>query len=289
MPQPVAPVDRLSAVFERFRVRAELFHSGPLCGVTHYAARPGIGFLHVLRRGELVVTHRAGRQGPPRRLKITEPSLLFYPRPLEHDFHNPPQEGSDFVCATLQFDGGVEHPLVRGLPALVVLPLAEVRPLEHTLALLFSETEQVRCGQRLIADRLFEVLLLQLLRWLLDHPQHGAVPLGLLCGLAHSALARALVAMHERPEQPWSVESLASQAGMSRSAFAAAFKQAVGEGPGEYLQRWRMSLAQRRLLEGAALKSLATDMGYGSASAFSRAFTQHVGMSPRAWLAQANA
>lgn len=287
MSLPPAPVDRLSAVFERFRVRARLFYSGPLCGVTQYAAQPGIGFLHVLRRGELVVTHRKGHHGAPRRLKITEPSLLFYPRPLEHHFHNPPKDGADFVCATLQFEGGVEHPLVRGLPSLVALPLASLQPIEHTLALLFAETEQVRCGQRLLADRLFEVLLLQLLRWLLDHPRQGDVPVGLLCGLAHPALARALVAVHERPGQAWSVESMAREAGMSRSAFAAAFKQAVGEGPGEYLLRWRMSLAQGRLLEGAPLKSLALDLGYGSGSAFSRAFTQHAGLSPRAWLAQA--
>jgi AraC-like DNA-binding protein len=287
MSSPAAtPVDRLSAVFERFRVRAQLFHSGPLCGVTHYAARPGIGFLHVLRRGELEVTHPGGRDGAPRRLRLTEPSVLFYPRPLAHDFHNPPQEGSDFVCATLQFDGGAEHPLVRGLPAVVALPLARVQALEHTLALLFSETEQVRCGQRLLADRLFEVLLLQLLRWLLDHPQQGGVPVGLLCGLAHPALARALVAMHERPGQAWSVESMAAVAGMSRSAYAAAFKHAVGESPGDYLLRWRMSLAQSRMRQGAPLKTLALDLGYGSGSAFSRAFAQHAGMSPRAWLAQ---
>ena len=62
--QAPAPFDRLSSLLERFRVRAHLFHSGPLCGVTHFAAAPGRGFLHVLRRGEMVVTHQP-QAGPP--------------------------------------------------------------------------------------------------------------------------------------------------------------------------------------------------------------------------------
>ncbi|HEV8689925.1 MAG TPA: cupin domain-containing protein, partial [Ideonella sp.] len=71
-----APVDRLSSLLERFRVRAHLFHAGPLCGVTHFAAEPGRGFLHVLQRGEMQLAHRAG-SGAPRRLKVQGPALIF--------------------------------------------------------------------------------------------------------------------------------------------------------------------------------------------------------------------
>jgi hypothetical protein len=62
-------IDRLSALFERFRVRAHLFHHGPLCGMTRFAARSGLGFLHVMRRGEMVITHRP-RGGVPRRVAV---------------------------------------------------------------------------------------------------------------------------------------------------------------------------------------------------------------------------
>jgi len=280
---PADPVDRLSALLERFRVRAHLFHAGPLCGVTHYAERPGIGFLHVIRRGEMVVTH-GDDPSAPRRIEVTEPSVLFYPRPLAHTFHNPPEEDNDFTCATLAFDGGASHPLARALPPVVVLPLAKVEGIDHTLALLFAETTRVRCGQRLLADRLFEVLLLQLLRWLLDHPAEGEVPLGLLSGLSHPALARALVAMHERPGDAWSLESMAREAGLSRSVFAATFKTHVGETPAEYLAHWRLSIAQAELRKGASIKQLAGDLGYASAAALSRVFAQKVGVSPRDWL-----
>jgi AraC-like DNA-binding protein len=276
-------LDRLSALFERFRVRASLFHAGALCGVTHFDAQPGRAFLHVLRRGEMTVTHRV-RSGPPRRLKLAEPTLLFYPRPLAHDFHHAPGEGSDLVCATLDFDGGSAHPLVQALPPLVVLPLAEVEGLEPTLALLFAETVRLRCGQRLLADRLFEVLLLQLLRWMLDQPDASGVPAGLLAGLAEPRLARALTALHERPGTAWTLQAMAAAAGMSRSAFAAEFKARLGATPGEYLLRWRVALAQSLLRGGEPVKRVGERLGYGSAAAFSRAFAQQVGASPRAWL-----
>jgi AraC-like DNA-binding protein len=288
------PIDRLSSLLERFRVRADLFHTGPLCGVTHFAAKPGRGFLHVMQRGEMVVTHRArgnakgrAKGGAPKHIKVQEPTLLFYPRPLAHDFHNAPAEGADFVCATLDFDGGEHHPLVRALPALVVLPLRSVSGLEQTLSLLFAEAQQVRCGQRLLANRLFEVLMLQLLRWMLDHPTEAGLPAGLLTGLSHPKLARTLTALHDRPAEAWNLESMAQTAGMSRSAFAVAFKENLGVSPADYLLRWRVSIMQTLLRDGASIKASADQLGYATAASLSRAFTQVVGESPRGWLQRA--
>jgi AraC-like DNA-binding protein len=280
---PTSTVDRLSALLERFRVRAHLFHAGPLCGLTHFAAKPGRAFLHVLRHGDMEVTHRP-RSGAPRRLALSEPTLLFYPRPLDHDFHNAPKEGSDFVCATLDFDGGPQHPLVRALPPVLSMRIAEVEGIEQTLQLLFAETARVRCGQRLLADRLFDVLLLQMLRWMLDRPAQADVQAGLLSGLAHPKLARTLTALHERPGAAWSLDAMAREAGMSRSAFAAEFRSAVGVTPGEYLLRWRVSIAQTMLRDGSAVKTISDSLGYASPAAFSRAFAQIAGASPRAWL-----
>lgn len=281
-PTASAPIDRLSALLEHFRVRARLFHVGPLCGISPFDPVPGRGFLHVMKAGAMEVRHPA-RAGLPRTLRVEEPSLLFYPRPVLHEFRNPPREGSDFTCAELEFDGGALNPLVRALPALVLLPLRQVQGIELSLQLLFSETERLRCGQRVLADRLFEVVLIQLLRWLIDHPSEAGVQPGLVTGLSDPRVALAMAAMHEAPGEAWSLERLAACAGMSRSAFAARFRELVGQAPAGYLADWRLSLAQEQLRLGRSIKEIADQLGYANASALSRVFTQRVGQSPRAW------
>lgn len=282
------PIDRLSGVLERFRVHAELFHSGALCGLSHFDACEGHGYLHVLRCGHLEVSHPAARD-VPKSMRFDAPTLLLYPRPFTHRFHNPPVEGSDFTCARLDFEGGAFNPLARALPPLIALPLARVSGLDLALELLFAETDRVRCGQRLLADRLFEVVVIQLMRWLLDHPQEAGVRPGFITGLSDPRLARALVAMHEAPGEPWSLARMAERAGMSRTAFANTFREVVGQTPADYLGDWRMALAQSRLREGRSIKRMAEELGYANPSALSRAFTAKVGMSPRDWLTTVSA
>src|SRR5690606_11352017 len=154
-----------------------------------------------------------------------------------------------------------------------------------SLELLFFETAQVRCGQRLLADRIFEVVLIQLLRWLLDHPQEAGVQPGLVTGLSDPRLARVLVSMHEQPGEAWTHERMAATAGMSRTAFATRFRDLVGQTPADYLGDWRIALARSRLRDGEPIKRLANELGYANPSALSRAFSARVGLSPRQWLA----
>jgi len=277
------PLDRLSGVLEHFRVRAELHHSGALCGLSHFDASDGHGFLHVLRRGSLDVHHPGAKQ-VPRTLHFDEPTLLFYPRPLTHQFHNPPLDGPEFTCARLSFDGGESNPLARALPPLIALPLARVPGLDAALDLLLAETGQVQCGHRLLADRLFEVVLIQLLRWLINHPQEAGIQPGLLVGLSDPRLARALVAMHESPGEAWPLERMAEVAGMSRTAYVNLFRERVGQTPADYLNDWRIALAQAQLRAGQPMKRMAERLGYANPSALSRAFKAKVGVSPRAWL-----
>jgi AraC-like DNA-binding protein len=284
-PASLVALDRLSSLLERFQVSARLFHTGALYGVTSFDAQAGRGFFHVLRKGSMVLTHHQGA-GVMQRLEVNEPTLFFYPQPLAHQFHNAPVDGSDFTCASVHFEGGASHPLVRALPPLIVLPLARVQGLEGALNLLFLEADLARCGSRLIIDRLFEVVLLQLMRWVLDNAEEVGVSSGLLSGLADPQLARALIAMHESPHRPWSLELLAEQAAMSRSAFASRFKMEVGTAPADYLTDWRMTLAKKQLTQGRAVKLIAPELGYANASALSRVFAKRTGLSPREWLAR---
>jgi AraC-like DNA-binding protein len=277
-------VDRLSALLERFRVRTELFHTGEMCGRHSFEALPGRAFLHVLRRGEMEVRHRPGETDAAR-LRLTEPTLLFYPRPVHHAFWNAPRDGADFTCATVDFDGGERNPIVKSLPPLIRVPLDRVSGLRPALDLLFDEADHVRCGSRLLANRLFEVVLIQLLRWIVDHPAEVGVTSGLIMGLSDPRLAKALVAVHRAPSDDWTLERMAASAGMSRSAFAAAFKDATQTTPSAYLTDWRLSLAASKMRAGQPVKLIAAELGFASASSFSKAFRQRFAVSPREWLA----
>lgn len=277
-------VDRLSTLLDRFHVRASLFHTGLLCGRTTFEAQPDRAFLHVLRRGRLQIEHPA-RAGAPRRVVVEEPTLLLYPRAVHHAFVNPPREGSDFSCATLQFAGGDRNPIVAALPPLVQVPLDAVPGLRPALDLLFAETDRVRCGSRLLADRLFEVVLIQLLRWVIDHPQAVGVSSGMMMGLSDPRLARALVALHTAPQDDWTLARMAAVAGMSRSAFAVAFKTVTGTTPSAYLTDWRLTVASTLLRARQPQKLVAAELGFSTASSLSRAFKQRFGAAPREWLA----
>lgn len=267
-------MDRLNALLKRFTVSARLFHAGALCGITPIPAQPGLGQLHLIKRGPVRVEH--GR----RRIDIGEPTLLFYPRPLGHRFVTDAKVGADLVCAQVEFNGGVINPLVQALPEFVAMPLAELDDTRVVLDVLFREAFEQQCGRQSVLDRLFEVVLINVLRKLM---QRGAMHEGLLAGMAHPQLAKALVAAHEQPAKAWSLSELANIAGMSRSSFAAVFKQTVGSTPGEYLASFRLCIAQGLLRRGLPLKHIALDVGYGSTAALSRAFKAGCGASPREW------
>jgi AraC-like DNA-binding protein len=274
MPKTPLPIDRLDALLKHFSLSARLFHAGPLCGTVDFDDDE-VGYLHVIRAGPLRVTHR--REGD---LKIIEPTLLFYPQPLGHRFIADTRVGADMVCASVRFSGGIVNPLARALPPIVALPLNEIALIAHATELLFAEALHPNCGRQAVVDRLFEVVIIQLIRHLMAN---NAVNVGLLAGLAHPQLQRAIVALHEAPAKAWTLEQLAECAAMSRSAFANTFREVVGVPPGDYLTGWRIMLAQTMVRQGRSLKHIAAEVGYGSEVALSRAFSARVGMSARAY------
>jgi AraC-like DNA-binding protein len=266
--------DRLDALLHHFPVRARMFHSGALCGITEFTEQ-GDGQLHLVKAGALDVIH----PGLPV-LHVTEPSLLLYPRPLARQFITDTEHGADLACAHLHFEGGLANPIAGALPDVVCLPLKEIDRADHVLALLFEEAFGSNCGRREVVDRLFEIVLIQILRHLMETER---IHSGLLAGMSHPKLRKALTAMHEQPAKEWSLESLADIAGMSRSIFANTFRDTVGSTTGVYLQAWRVRLVQKALLQGQQLKNIASEVGYGSEAALSRAFKAQSGLTPREW------
>lgn len=266
--------DRLAALITHFPVAARVFNAGPLCGINTVEEDGVHGQLHLVRAGPVEVVH--GQHS----LQVERPSLLLFPRPLTHRFVTDPTRGADMVCAHLAYEGGPGNPIASALPPVVCLPLDALGGAEAVLGLLFEEAFAQRCGRIAVLERLLEVVMIQVLRQLMET---GAVRGGMLSGLAHPRLRRALVAMHEAPAREWTLDVLARQAGMSRSVFAAAFRDTVGRTPGQYLQGWRIGLAQQALRRGRPLKVVAAEIGYGSEAALSRAFKAQTGSSPREW------
>ncbi|WP_068079529.1 AraC family transcriptional regulator [Novosphingobium rosa] len=149
--------------------------------------------------------------------------------------------------------------------------------LTRIVELLNEETHARRPARDVILSHLLQVLLIEALR----ATTGPAAPPGLLRGLADERLCAALRCMHGDPTRAWSVKELAKEAGLSRSTFFDRFRAEVGVAPIEYLTGWRMALARDLLRQtGLGLARIAQQVGYGSASAFSVAFTRHFGLSP---------
>jgi len=104
---------------------------------------------------------------------------------------------------------------------------------------------------------------------------------GWLLALHDPVVARAMNAIHQRPREPWTIESLAREVSVSRATLARRFSHLVGETPPEYLTRWRMDLAAQRLRDtDDAVAAIAAAIGYCSEYSFSRAFARHRGLAP---------
>jgi AraC-like DNA-binding protein len=269
-------MDRLSLLLRRFSLSAGVFYSGQICGVHGFDRDTQRGHVHLIKRGPVELI--GGPDGP---ISIAEPSLLFMPRPYAHRLIANDRDGADVVCANIQFGAGGRNPITDSLPSLVLIPLAELTKAEALLDLLYDEAFSENCGRQAALDRLCEILLIRLLRYCLDR---GLAQGGTLAGLADPRLAKALVAVHDAPTQAWTLEEMADLAGMSRARFAVHFRKVTGETPADYLASWRITLAQGLLRAGRPLKHVALDVGYGSASALTRAFIRKIGQPPTHWL-----
>ena len=142
-----------------------------------------------------------------------------------------------------------------------------------------DETRADRTAREMVLHRLLEVLLIEALR---STASAAALP-GLLRGMADPLLAPTLRRIHADPGRGMTVETLARDAAMSRSTFFDRFRREVGVAPMEYATGWRMALAKEFLRKDVATAEIAQRVGYGSASAFSVAFSRHVGMPPGAY------
>jgi len=189
------------------------------------------------------------------------------------------------IAGRFSFDETHGRPLTDFLPPIILIRGGQphMLSLQRTLELLASEVDASKQssepGSEIAVRRLADLLLIQALRaHIADGESNG---IGWLHALADSHIGAVLNSMHKRIEHPWTVASLASEAGMSRSAFALRFKELMGESPLEYLTRWRMYRGSDLLRESdRKLADVAQAVGYDSDGAFHKAFKRVLGIAP---------
>lgn len=178
------------------------------------------------------------------------------------------------------FDGGFAARFLGPLPALIRLPSPPSGAydwVEIGCALIAEESEQELAGAAAMVSRILDLLFVRTLRtWAAqNHTQTGW-----LAGAMDSRIGRAIAAMHGELGRDWLLQALAALASMARAAFAERFTVSVGETPMAYLNGWRLDCAARLLLGTSSVSHAASSVGYGSVSAFSRAFKLRHGCAP---------
>ena len=275
----------LETVLGAYRMRVEITADVRYCG-TWYDQEPATryGQFHLLTEGECWVSG-AALEAP---LQLRCGDLIVFPAGVRHllssspDAHLPDDAERDdtaMLCGELEFITGTSNPIFSALPPYFVVRSDESSAGFRQLATMLIDTSRDRrWGRQLVQNKLADSLFTMAVCEYVRRAEH---PRGLLAALTDARLSRALSAVHERPGEDWTIQSMAQRAGMSRTAFAELFTATVGMPPIQYLAHWRATEA-RRLLKNRrfSVAAIAEMLGYRSEAAFRRFFKRVEGVGP---------
>jgi len=216
-------------------------------------------------------------------------SLISATAATDGDFvqlrHGGGGEATRFVCGYLACNLSVSRPLLEALPRVLRIPTGDGQAaalLRDLLRVGVRESSDARPGADSLLAKLSELMFVDALRRYAGSLPPGGK--GWLAGVRDIHIGRALALLHNEPGKSWTVDELAREVALSRSALADRFTAMVGESPIQYLMRWRLALAAQALRSGReAVARVADRSGYESEAAFSRAFKREFGLTPTAW------
>ncbi len=274
--------DAFSQMLRLFQLDVSVYYNAKVCGNWRMTEHNlGATAFHVVMTGTTVLDVPGHFKGV-----LNSGDLVIFPRELAHSMVSAiPMEGkvrhleyreaqdidgTGLLCGVAQFQHQGSRFLVDALPPVFVVRYQPANYwLKSLLEIFLAENLQGGPASKVIFDRLSELLFIYALRqYLIERPQD----VGMLAIYGHRRLAPAIAAVHENPNGEWTLDAMAREAALSRTAFAETFKAVSGWTPGQYLTWWRMQLAWSLLRGGKSAAEVADKVGYKSEAAFSRAF-----------------
>jgi AraC-like DNA-binding protein len=185
------------------------------------------------------------------------------------------------IAGHFEFDYQPLHPFLKDLPPIIHIRqyvTANQLLLKQVMQLMLEELNNEKPGSSVMLKNLSEIMFINIIRAYLEQ---AAPDSGFLSALSDPRISKALKLMQDSPQNDWTLESLASEIGMSRSVFFNRFKKLVHETPLSYLTNWRIRKAQQLLTtDNSNISEIAAKVGYQSEAAFNRIFKSKTGQTP---------
>lgn len=285
----------VSDLLRLLSAKVNVFHNAKVCGQWKISEhKPPLTCFHVVTEGDCWLD-------VPEKIATTlhAGDLILFPVELPHSMtpsqsltglqeHVPfpkavGREGTGLLCASVSFRHPASELLLRTLPEVTVLFAAETPWLKPLTTLILGESLSPGSASQAILEKLAELLFAYTL---VSSNVTQSVERSILALYAHPRIGRAIDAIHDQPDYPWTLDLLARHAAQSRTSFAATFKSLSDWTVMEYVSWWRMQLAWKHLKDGTRLTEIPWLVGYQSPAAFSRAFKRCFGVNPSAVFGQ---
>jgi len=310
-------MDVLSEVLKVVKLQGAIFYNGefsspwsfcsPPSGTVAPYVAPNAGHViiyHLLTQGRAFARLVDGE-----RIALEAGDLVIFPHGDEHIIENgPPSKTVDlvkelaqivangfkisrlggggevtkFICGFMACDLQLSQVFLSGLPPVFKVSIrddASGRWLENSIRFSVSAADSSVAGGEAVLAKLSEVLFVETLRAYIA--QLPVEQTGWLAGARDSEVGKTLALMHRNPAHPWTIASLAKEAGVSRSVLAERFRYYLNQSPMAYLTRWRLRLGAQMLASTShSVAQIAAEVGYESEAAFNRAFKRDFAVPP---------
>jgi len=247
----------------------------------------------VLEAGDIVIFPHGDphilENGPPTKaVDMVKELARIFSQGLKLSRQGGGGEVTKFVCGFMACEPRLSQVFLSGLPPVFKVSIrndASGRWLENSIRFSVNQSDASRAGGEAVLAKLSEVLFVETLRTYIAYlpPEQT----GWLAGARDSEVGKTLALMHRNPARPWTIASLAKEAGVSRSVLADRFRHYLNEPPMAYLTRWRLQLGAQMLASTSySASQIASEVGYESEAAFNRAFKREFAVPPARFRSQ---